>query len=148
MKKSERMKPVVKVTASKENEAARALGQSNRELQEQEQRLSELEKYRDEYTRYCQQKGSDGISAARFIELQRFLNNLNRAVEQQKQLVEMTQQACAVKKNQWQQARSRTRAMDTVVDRYRQQERRQAERREQKEVDEAGQRTETEKGFK
>lgn len=140
MKKSERMKPVAKVTESREKMAAKALGESNRELQQHEQRLSELQKYREEYLGYCQERGSDGISAAKFQELQRFLLNLNKAVEQQQQLVEFTQQSLAMKKSSWQQARSRTRAMDTVIDRYRRQEQQSEQKREQKEQDEIGSR--------
>jgi flagellar FliJ protein len=146
MKKSERMKPVARVTETREKEAARALGDTNRELQQHEQRLSELQNYRDEYLRYCQEKGSDGISAAKFQELQRFLVNLNKAVEQQRQLVDFTQQTLAMKKNSWQNAHSRTRAMDTVIDRYRKQEQQSEQKREQREQDEIGSRKDG-KGF-
>jgi flagellar FliJ protein len=139
-KKSDRFKPVQRLSRSREQDAAKALGESNRAVSEQEQRLAELEQYREEYARYYEQRGREGISGAKLQELQRFLHNLNKAIEQQQQLVAMARQQSELSLNKWQQARGRSKAMDTVADRYRQAEEHDRARQEQKETDEHAQR--------
>lgn len=137
------MKPVAEVTAKRKEAAAQALGESNRAVSEQEKRLADLIAYRDEYSRYCQQKGNEGITASRFQELQRFMANLEQAIKQQRQVVESSRQNRVQKQRGWQQAHNKNRAMDTVIDRYRDQERQQENKQEQKQLDEHAQRGDT-----
>ena len=136
MKKSDRLKPVQHLSEAKEQDAARALGNSNRDVSEQEQRLAELEGYRDEYARYYQQRGEAGVTAAKLMELQRFLYNLNKAIEQQQKVVEMARQRSEQTRQQWTKARGKRQALGKVAERYRQEEERSASRQEQKETDE------------
>ena len=140
MTKSERMKPVVRVAESREQAAAREFGASKRALEEHEQRLAELLTYREEYHRHFQQTGSAGVSAGQFMSFQRFLAQLNKAIEQQRRIVETAAQACECKREALGAARGRSMALDKVVSRYRQEEERHQERREQKETDEGAQR--------
>jgi flagellar FliJ protein len=139
MTKSRRLKPVQQLSESREQDAARALGSSNQAVQEQERRLAELEQYRDEYYKYVQEKGAAGVMASKLLELQRFLNNLNQAIEQQRQMVELARQEREQKKHSWQQAHGKSQAMNKVVDRYRQEEQFTRNKREQKEIDEHAQ---------
>lgn len=140
MKKSDRMQPVAQVTEQRKEKAAKALGESNRAVTEQEKRLADLLAYRTEYAEYSRQKGSEGISSSRFQELQRFLANIDKAIKQQQQAVEMSHQHRLQKQQGWQQAHNKNRAMGTVIDRYREQERQQESKREQKQLDEFAQR--------
>jgi flagellar FliJ protein len=136
MKRSDRLKPVQRLSEAREQDAAKALGVSNRNLSEQEQRLAELEQYREEYTRYVRQRGESGVTAAKLVELQNFLQNLNKAIEQQRQVLAMAKQRSEQSKQQWNKARGRNKALDKVAERYRQEEERNAARQEQKETDE------------
>lgn len=140
MTKSERMKPVQRIAETREQAAARELGQAQRYLQEQQGRLDELCRYRSEYSRQCQEAGSAGISVARFRDLQQFLANLDRAITQQEQVVAVAQQTCQQKMQFWQAAHGRTLSLDKVVAHYQAAERRSAEQGEQKELDERAQR--------
>jgi len=139
MTKSERLKPVQRISESREQDAARALGDSNQSVQAQEQRLVELEQYRSEYHQYVHERGAAGLTAGKLQELQRFLNNLNQAIEQQKQVVEMARQERERMKASWQQAHGKHHALNKVVERYREDERLSANKREQKEIDEHAQ---------
>lgn len=139
MKKSERLKPVQRLCESREQSAAKALGKSNQAVQAQEQRLSELEQYRSEYYQYVQKQGAAGVTAGKLQDLQRFLNNLNLAIEQQKHVVEMARQEQEHMKTSWQQAHGKHQALNNVVDRYRDDERSESGKREQKEIDEHAQ---------
>jgi flagellar FliJ protein len=139
MKKSDRLKPVQRLSESREQNAARALGESNQAVEAQEQRLSELEEYRSEYYKYVQERGANGVTAGKLQDLQRFLNNLNMAIEQQKQVVEMARQEREQMKGLWQQAHGKHQALSNVVERYREDERLEDGKREQKDIDEHAQ---------
>ena len=145
MKKSNRLKPVQRLSEAREQDAAKALGDSNRHVSEQEQRLADLENYREEYARYYQQRGEQGVTAAKLMELQRFLHNLNKAIEQQQQVVAMAKQRSEQSKQQWNSARGKSQALDKVVERYRKEEDRSASRQEQKDNDEYAQRKDSKK---
>jgi flagellar export protein FliJ len=136
MKKSERFQPIKQLIEARKLEAAKALGRSNQRLEEQEQRLRDLQQYQKEYSLYYQQCGQSGLTAAKLQDLQRFLHNLKQAVVQQQQLVEMTRRECDHKRKQLQLAHSKSMAMGKVIERFRSDEDYQAERREQKENDE------------
>lgn len=139
MTKSKRLQPVQRLSESREQDAARALGNSIQTVEDQERRLAELEQYRDEYHKYVQQRGEAGVMAAKLLELQRFLGNLNQAIEQQKQVVEAVRHEREQKRRSWQQAHGKSKAVGKVVDRYRTEEQLAANKREQKEIDEHAQ---------
>lgn len=133
MTRSKRMQSVVEVTASRERDAARRLGDlQNRELAAA-QRLEELIRYREEYTRQF----ADGVSlpAARLQDYRVFLSRLNQAVEAQQKLLARAQQECAAQRSRWLEIHSRAQALGKVALRYRDAERDDHERREQKEAD-------------
>lgn len=136
MTKSERMKPVLQVADSREEQAAKALGECQRLLQERMQRLEGLQSYQAEYVRHFQEVGGAGATAQRLHDLQRFLANLATAIEQQQYQVELARQQCEKKRLLWQEARSKSIALEKVVARFQEDERMIAERKEQKVNDE------------
>lgn len=139
MTKSQRMKPVMRIAEMREQTAAKDLASSQRYLQEQQARLVELQQYHAEYSKDVQAQGSVGISASRYLELQRFLSSLHQAIEQQRQLIEHAAQVCEQKKRIWQQAYGKSQSIDKVVQRYFEQEQYTQGKREQKETDELAQ---------
>ncbi len=140
MKKSARFHPIQQLTERRQQEAAQALGKSNQVVSEQEQRLSELQQYRLEYQRYVLQQGQGGITAARLMELQRFLHSLDQAISQQQNTLERVCAEREKKRQLWQQAHGKSVAMAKVVERFREDEAYLEARREQKEADEYSQR--------
>ncbi len=136
MTKSERLKPVQRINESREKDAAKALGHSVQSLQQQEQRLAELQQYREEYDRQIQELGANGVVASRLQQMQSFLHNLNLAIKQQQQIVEVARREREQKRHSWQQAHDKTQVMDKVIERYQADEQYQANKREQKENDE------------
>lgn len=139
MTKSERLKPVARVAESKERDAAKALGDRQRALSEREAALSELLSYRDEYRRRFQQAGSEGLNGSRLQDYRSFLNRLDGAILQQRELIETARRAYEQQKRVWHEKWNRTKVLDKVVDRYREQEARLETRREQSEHDERAQ---------
>lgn len=139
MTRSKRMQPVLRIAEMREQDAAKELGNAQRMLQEQEDRLTELRAYQAEYARNFQVQGSAGISAARFQEFHRFMASLNQAIEQQQVVVQNAARACAQKKQLWQQAYGKSKSLDKVVERYCEQEQYEQGQREQKAADEMAQ---------
>lgn len=140
MNKSKRMKPVKRIADSKERDAAKALGESQRVMREQEDRLAQLKAYREEYRAQVQRTGSAGVSAGRLQELHRFMNRLDEAIAEQEKCLQMAEQACEERRRGWFDARGRSRVLDKVVARYQEEERADAAKHEQKELDEFAQR--------
>ncbi len=139
MTRSKRMRPVVNVAASKEQEAARLLGECQREVDLREARLHELLAYQTEYAARFETSGGDGLDMARLQDYRVFLARLNEAIALQRRLVEAARLDCEAKKNAWLGTRQHAQAIDKVVDRFRRDEVRAQGRREQAETDERAQ---------
>jgi flagellar FliJ protein len=140
MNRSQRMKPVMRVAESREQEAAKRLGEWVQLLEERKAQLVQLCQYRDEYNQYFQRSGVGGVTAGRLLSLQDFLAQLNAAITQQEQLIVQTEHTCQLKRHEWLQARGKTKTIDKVVERYVREEMQHAAKREQKEIDEFAQR--------
>jgi flagellar FliJ protein len=130
------MKPVRQVAASREQQAARNLGEAQERLAAQERKLEELIEYRDQYAVQFKAEGGLGFDAVRMQDFRVFLNRLNQAIEQQRGVIELCRQDCVRSRDRWLRDRTRSEALEKVVDRYRDEERREEERREQRSADE------------
>jgi flagellar FliJ protein len=136
MKRSSRFKPVVKVEQNRERTAARHFGQCQQTLSAHQKKLDELISYRAEYQeRYVtsMKQGTDGTTIQ---EYRAFLHKLDRAIAQQEQLIVQSEGEVSSSRQHWMQKRTRTRAIDTLVDKIKADEKRQVDRKEQKDSDE------------
>lgn len=133
---SKRFKPVLKIAESRERKAAHQLGDSQRNVQEQEAKLEELRRYHSEYLERFDSAARVGISAAQLREYQAFLAKLKLAIKEQESVVQQSQNLCTAHRDEWQQKYIRTQALDKVVQRCKTEERNTQEKREQKEIDE------------
>lgn len=134
MTKSKRMKPVVRIAETHEQDAAREMGKCRENLDFQIKRLEELESYRGEYSNRL--VGTSGLDALKLQEFQLFMSKLDEAIRQQKIIVEEAGKQCDVSRGNWIDKRTRTQALNKVVERYQAEETREQLRREQREQDE------------
>lgn len=134
------MKPVVRHAESREQDAAKALAVAQQAHRDQQNKLTELRAYREEYREQLAGRGRGGISAAHFQQLRGFLQRLDLAVERQEQVVVQAARQCEERRRAWFQARSRTQALDKVRSRYLDEEAWLRDRQEQKDLDELAQR--------
>jgi len=137
---SKRFKPVQRVAESREQKAAKAFGQSQKLMQDQQTRLEELRQYHKEYIQRFQKTSQMGMSVAQLHEYRAFLAKLETAIEAQEKIVLASQQNRTSRKENWQQKHIRSQVLDKVVARYTSQERKSSESLEQKEMDERSQR--------
>jgi flagellar FliJ protein len=136
MSPTKRLKPVQQVAASRERNAARTMGQARQHLAQEEAKLVQLKQYHQEYLQRFQQVASQGMSASQLQEYRAFLVKLDEAIQQQEKVVAASMANHSSHKNNWKQKRTRTQALGKVVERYRKEERKAADRSEQKETDE------------
>lgn len=130
------MQPVVRVAEDRERSAARALGEAQRRIAENEAKLAELVAYREQYSQDFDSAGGVGLGARRVHEYRVFFARLGAAISQQAEIVEKLRQDCENKRRHWLEIRTRAQALDKVTERYRRGERKLEERREQLDLDE------------
>jgi flagellar FliJ protein len=140
MAPSDRFKPIQKVTSQRERKAAAALGESLKQREAARQRLDELRQYLAEYLLRFENEARNGLSSSQVMEYQVFISKLDTAIAQQEQAVAESEQVCDSSKQQWRGRYSKSKAMDNAIERMRDNERKDSERREQAEADERAQR--------
>ncbi len=135
MTKSQRLKPVIRVSESKERGEAVLLGQSLEALRGQERRLDELRAYLYEYRRLFEEEGVKGLGVRRLHSYHGFIVRLTQTVDYQHRRVEEARQEYERQKHAWQTARMRCQVLDKVSAKHLLTERRDRDRREQREAD-------------
>jgi flagellar FliJ protein len=111
------------------------MGVARKNLQAEEVKLRQLKAYREEYLTRFSVVSRNGLSAPQMLEYRAFLDKLDQAVRQQEKIVAAHQVEHRSKQDDWRQTHSRSEALNKVVHRYQEQERKSADRREQKESD-------------
>ncbi|MGN6480775.1 flagellar export protein FliJ [Luteibacter sp.] len=132
--RADRLQPVVDLAAEKAEEATRALAVQQRAVADAEQQLADLRRYRNEYAEI-----PSGIGVAELLNRQQFLQKIDMAIVQQMGEVQRRERALERARNDWSEARGRAKALDSVTAKYREQERKSQDRREQEQADERSQ---------
>ncbi len=112
------------------------MGQARKNLEQEEAKLEQLKSYHQEYLERFRQMAGEGMSSTQLQEYRAFLAKLDEAVNQQQKVVAASMVSHSSSKDQWRQKHSRTQALNKAVDRFREQEKKVADRQEQKESDE------------
>lgn len=135
-----RLEPVVDMALEEERKAAARLGESQKQVEDAEARLRDLDYYCSEYQKGWTQRGSTGVGRDWLLNYQRFLAQMQTAIEQQKQTVTWHQLSVEKARDQWRQRYQRLEALRMLIDKYRQEARVKADKQEQKLLDELSQR--------
>ena len=136
LKRSERFKPLHRLAQQSEDVAAQTLGKIQRELNDQHARLDELVMYHEDYTRRFSQQASKGMSITQVLSYQKFISQLEAAIEEQKRQIQRVSEACTACRDDWHEERKKTQVMEKVMLRYRKQEQVIQNRQEQRRNDE------------
>ena len=134
--RSKQFKPVVDHAHHLEQEAARALGEANQRVAAALNQLDQLGRYRDEYLQQfhaLSERG--GVDPGRLRDFQAFLAKLNDALTQQQQALESARQQREEVRRFWLAKRGRSKALDSVLHRYIEEEIYLETKREQRETD-------------
>ena len=136
MTRSKKLQPVVKYVDKNEKSALEAVAFSQQKLQQQRNKLQQLNDYKNEYSRQHSGAQSASFSSVQLQEYNRFFSQLNDTIFQQTQVVAMAQREVDLKRQNWKITRSRSDAMHKIVDKIEASELKQAEIIEQKFMDE------------
>ncbi|GIZ12175.1 flagellar export protein FliJ [Pseudomonas sp. NCCP-436] len=140
LSRAKRLQPVVDMAEKAERDAARQLGHCQGVVSQAEAKLGELERYRDDYQQQWINQGSQGVSGQWLINYQRFLTQLELAVEQQWQSIQWHKANLEKARAAWQQRYARLEGLRKLVQRYLNEARLAEDKREQKLLDELAQR--------
>lgn len=135
-----RLAPVIDMAERAEREAAKLFGQGQTQVDQAEAKLGELRQYFNDYQQQWINEGSQGVSGQWLINYQRFLSQLESAIAQQQRSLEWHRNNLDKLREQWQQRRARLDGLRKLVQRYLQEARTAADKREQKLLDEFSQR--------
>jgi flagellar FliJ protein len=139
MMKSKRFEPIREIASSSADDLSRAMGEAARKVAELERQFQQLQSYRDEYVR----KSGNGTAAVDAVKLQNyrtFLDRLGDALRQQLTSLDLARAEYEKRRLAWSAKRIEAESLGRAVERFRKEEQHAADRREQREVDDAAMR--------
>jgi len=136
MKRSQRLTPVVEVAAQASEKALAKVGEANTAWRQDTAQLDDLIKYKGEYLLRFRDGEQLEMSAQKVMELRAFLVQLDQAIASQERQVETSLQRLQQQQQAWKTVRSKEQAVQSLVDRYQQEEIQVELKQEQRENDE------------
>lgn len=140
LSRAARLAPVVEMAEKVEKAAVQRLGHFQGQVRLAETKLGELDKFRSDYQQQWIDKGAHGVSGQWLMNYQRFLNQLETAVAQQRQSLAWHENNLNKARGEWQKAYARVEGLRKLVQRYIDEARALEDKREQKLLDELVQR--------
>lgn len=135
-----RLAPVVEMAEKAERTAVQRLGHFQGQVRLAEAKLQELEQFRMSYQQQWIANGTKGVSGQWLMNYQRFLNQLETAVAQQRKSLAWHQNNLNNARDAWQKAYARVEGLRKLVMRYMTEARTLEDKREQRLLDELSQR--------
>ncbi|MBD3585329.1 flagellar export protein FliJ [Salinimonas sp. HHU 13199] len=128
---------VIRVERDREEKAAQAYQMAQHSLNEQRQKLSSLQQYRLDYLRNLQQNGQHGgLDARDYHQHLQFVAKLDKACEQQNQIISRASLVVDQRRQHYLQQQKRRKAVDFLIDKKQHEAAVAAGRREQDQLDE------------
>jgi flagellar export protein FliJ len=139
MMKSKRFEPIREIASASAMDLSRAMGEAGRKVADLERQLEQLQSYRDEYVRNSTQS-TGPIDAVKLQNYRSFLDRLGEALRQHLKSLEIARSEYERRRAFWSEKRIEAESLGRVVDRLRKDEQHAADRREQREGDDAAMR--------
>ena len=139
MRKSKRFEPIQEIASSSADELSREMAEAGRRVADLEGQLTQLQTYRDEYVRNSTQS-SGAMDAVKLQNYRSFLDRLGEAMRQHLKNLDAARAEFDKRRSKWSEKRIEAESLGRVVERFREEERSAADRREQREGDDAAMR--------
>ena len=136
MKKSKRLSVLIKIEEANEREEARKFSSYQKVVQENKKKLSDLKSYLNEYKDMFTQLSTRGTEADKIRSCYAFISQLNTAISQQQKLVGEAERAAEEYRQNWLQAKQRMDIMEKTIGKFRGEELRHEQKKEQMLADE------------
>jgi flagellar protein FliJ len=140
MTKSKRFEPIQEIAATSAKDLSLAMAEAARKVADLERQLQQLQSYRDDYVRNSA-PGSVVVDAVKLQNYRTFLDRLGEALRQQTKALEIARAEYEKRRAAWSEKRIEAESLGRAVDRFRKEEQHAADRREQREGDDAALRT-------
>ncbi|MDP6881114.1 MAG: flagellar FliJ family protein, partial [Alteromonas macleodii] len=98
---SKQLERLAEFEREKEQREARYYKQAQQNVNQQKQKLTSLEQYRIDYIKGIQQTGQAGVTATYYQQHLSFVGKLDKACEQQMQVIARAQMAADQRKQLW-----------------------------------------------
>ena len=131
--RADRLQPAADQAKQRSEDAVLKLADQQQRLAKAERQLAELRGYRQEYANPA---GASGLTVSALLNRQQFVERIDRAIAQQTLEIERQHRLLEQARAQWRDAHAREAALDSVIDRYREQDRKAEDRYEQNQIDE------------
>jgi flagellar FliJ protein len=132
-----RLQSIAELAKKDEDQALQLLAASQQEYTQAQQQWEQLSQFLKEYQGRFVEWGAEGaVSVARIQDYQAFMGRLNEAMVVQQHVVDQTEQDVQQKRQEWLAKRVNTQALEKVVSRYQDEEKRQENSKEQRDNDE------------
>jgi flagellar protein FliJ len=136
MRKSKRFEPIHAIASSSAEDFSRAMAEAGRKVTDLERQLEQMHSYRDEYVRNSAQ-AAGAIDAVKLQNYRTFLDRLGEALRQLSKKLDDARTEYERRRALWSEKRVEAESLSRVVDRFRKEEQHAADRREQREGDDA-----------
>jgi flagellar FliJ protein len=136
MMKSKRFEPIQEIASTEAVDLSREMGEAGRNVADIEGQLEQLKSYRDEYVRNSTQSAA-AMDAVKLQNYRSFLDRLGEALRQHMKSLETARAEYERRRALWSEKRVEAESLSRVVDRFRKEEQHIADRREQREGDDA-----------
>jgi flagellar protein FliJ len=136
MMKSKRFEPIHEIALTSAKDLSRSMADAGRKVAELERQLEQLQTYRDEYVRNSTQ-GNGAMDAVKLQNYRSFLDRLGEALNQHQKSLDIARTEFDKRRVQWSEKRIEAESLNRAVDRFRKEEQSAADRREQREGDDA-----------
>jgi flagellar export protein FliJ len=137
MMKSKRFEPIREIASTSAKDLSRAMGDAGRKVADLERQLEQLKCYRDEYVRNSTQTaGAAVIDAVKLQNYRTFLDRLGEALRQHLKTLDNARLEYEKRRALWSEKRIEAESLGRAVERFRKEEQRAADQREQREGDE------------
>jgi len=136
MMKSKRFEPIREIASTSAKDLSVAMGEAGRKVADLERQLEQLQSYRDEYLRNSSQSAA-AIDVVKLQNYRSFLDRLGEALRQHLKSLEVARSEYERRRALWSEKRIEAESLGRAVDRFRKEEQHVADRREQREGDDA-----------
>ncbi|HEY0803379.1 MAG TPA: flagellar export protein FliJ [Steroidobacteraceae bacterium] len=140
MLKSKRFQPIQEIASTSAQDLSRVMGEAGRKVTDLERQLEQLQNYRDEYVRNSTQSNG-AMDAVKLQNYRSFLGRLGEALSQHMKSLDGARGEFEKRRAQWSEKRIEAESLSRVVDRFRKEEQHAADRREQRDGDDAAMRS-------
>lgn len=136
-KRSQRLQIVLQLAQQKEEAAQQELLQAHTRLQREQDKLVQLQQYQAEYVDNLKAQTGRQMSALQYQTMTQFISRLSVAISEQRRQIQMVGMAVERVEAKWRELYQKRQKMGELIERYKMEEAREQDLREQKLVDEA-----------